>query len=778
MLFAWLFCLIPTGDPQWNLDQIMQDPIWLGALPQSLHESPLGLVLEVSSEVGQPNHQLLWDGSTFKPIPLEKERFASATSVKLSATSRVWLCEEELWVQDQKGFRALFRSTEDKFLIRSIDANRFVFLMQDQLFSCDVRTGLVTQLTNVKMADEPAEPEGWASHEEAQLIQYVDQQLKNKEQRKSRQDELREKDPLTLPKTVYLGKGNRFSDDGFLEEQKFFFYPDANLKYAVLVLAPEKDGDPTQYAQLINEEAQVKAREARPKVGSSGKSQKCGVLDMQKGVWTEIDFKDLPGLNDDPLADIKNSFSEADQKRLTPFKGPRALSFYPSGFEGDSLLITVIANDYKDRWICLYQVKDQKLEVLHHHTDKAWLQMYLRQMGENPAVSARAFWLNPKTIGFLSDEQGYQNLFQLDLTSRKAVNLTSGPFEVFSPFLSEDGKFWYFHSNRIHPGEFHFYRMPASGGNWEPLTEGEGAHSVLVRENANQLFDIFSTATEPPVVRFKAGKTWKTVYTATSPAFAQLKKVQPQFVTYSNQDGLSVHARLYQPEKPNGAGVVFVHGAGYLQNADKGWSGYFREFMFHQLLVQEGFTVLDPDFRASAGYGRDWRTAIYRHMGDKDLMDVVDGATYLTTQGVDQKRIGVYGGSYGGFITLMAMFTAPDVFQSGAALRPVTDWAYYNHWYTSRILNTPQNDPVAYRQSSPIYFAEGLKGHLLICHGMVDDNVHFQDSVRLAQRLIELKKANWSLAPYPVEPHGFRMPTSWYDEYRRIHELFLDTLIP
>ena len=122
---------------------------------------------------------------------------------------------------------------------------------------------------------------------------------------------------------------------------------------------------------------------------------------------------------------------------------------------------------------------------------------------------------------------------------------------------------------------------------------------------------------------------------------------------------------------------------------------------------------------------------------------------------MNPKRIGVYGGSYGGFITLMAMFTTPDVFAAGAALRPVTDWAHYNHGYTSNILNVPQKDAEAYRKSSPIYFAEGLKGALLICHGMVDTNVLFQDSVRLAQRLIELRKENWELAPYPVENHGF-----------------------
>jgi len=160
-------------------------------------------------------------------------------------------------------------------------------------------------------------------------------------------------------------------------------------------------------------------------------------------------------------------------------------------------------------------------------------------------------------------------------------------------------------------------------------------------------------------------------------------------------------------------------------------------------------------------------------MGGKDLDDNVDGVNYLVkTFGVDPKRVGMYGGSYGGFITLMALFTAPDVFAAGAALRPVTDWANYNQGYTSAILNEPYNDSLAYRRSSPIYFAEGLKSHLLICHGMVDINVHFQDAVKLTQRLIELGKDNWEIAPFPMEDHGFVEPSSWTDEYKRIFKLF------
>jgi dipeptidyl aminopeptidase/acylaminoacyl peptidase len=279
---------------------------------------------------------------------------------------------------------------------------------------------------------------------------------------------------------------------------------------------------------------------------------------------------------------------------------------------------------------------------------------------------------------------------------------------------------------------------------------------------------------------FTAGAQAKQVTTTPTEEFRNFKWIDPKVITYKARDGALVYARLFTPEMigakrdPKKPGVVFVHGAGYLQEAHKYWSSsYYRENMFNNILASRGYVVLDPDYRASAGYGRDWRTAIYRHMGGKDLDDVVDGAKFIVeTERVDPKRIGVYGGSYGGFITLMAMFTQPDVFAAGAALRPVSDWALYNHGYTSDILNLPQSDAEAYRKSSPIFFAEGLKGALLICHGMVDTNVFFQDSVRLVQRLIELRKENWSVAVYPVEDHGFLEATSWADEYKRIFNLF------
>jgi len=314
------------------------------------------------------------------------------------------------------------------------------------------------------------------------------------------------------------------------------------------------------------------------------------------------------------------------------------------------------------------------------------------------------------------------------------------------------------------------------------ITNMSGEHEVTVSPDGTTFATVYSYTNKPPELYLQAmNPNAKPVKVTSSPApeFWEYPWLDVPIVEVPARDGVMVPAHLYKPAnfKKGGPAVIFVHGAGYLQNVHRHWSNYYREYMFHHLLMERGYMVVDMDYRGSAGYGRDWRTAIYRHMGGKDLDDHVDGANWLVKEhSVDPKKIGIYGGSYGGFITLMAMFTQPNVLCAGAALRPVTDWAHYNHPYTSNILNVPQSDAEAYKQSSPIYFAQGLKGALLICHGMVDVNVHFQDSVRLAQRLIELHKENWEFAPYPVEDHGFVQPSSWADEYKRILKLFESNL--
>ena len=286
-------------------------------------------------------------------------------------------------------------------------------------------------------------------------------------------------------------------------------------------------------------------------------------------------------------------------------------------------------------------------------------------------------------------------------------------------------------------------------------------------------FDIATARFLYVVVGILCGAAFETVFAPGSP----LADVRTRLARYLDR-AAAVGAGALRRE-PNGAAVFFVHGAGYLQNAHRWWSTYFREYQFHNLLADAGYLVLDLDYRASEGYGRDWRTAVYRHMGGRDLQDYVDASRWVGDEfGVDPERVAIYGGSYGGFLTLMALFTEPEHFGGGAAMRSVTDWAHYNDTYTRNILNTPAQDPEAYRRSSPIEFAAGLEDPLLMTHGLVDDNVQPQDIFRLSQRLIELGKRDWELAIAPVEPHGYVEPTSWADLLHRIYDLIEHTVGP
>ena len=434
--------------------------------------------------------------------------------------------------------------------------------------------------------------------------------------------------------------------------------------------------------------------------------------------------------------------------------------------------------DNKDRWFVTLEPESGRTKVIDVLRDEAWV----REAGFGGTTIE--FLPDNRRIAFLSERDGWMHLYTLDVSTdaAKPQQLTTGKWEVTSAEIARDGKKFYITTSEVHPGERHVYSLPIDGGQATRLTTMSGANDATVSPDDGMLALVHLYSNKPPEVHLmpnRPGAAASQITTTPTAEWRGFNWIDPKVITFKARDGVDVYARLFTPEMigarrdPSRPAAVFVHGAGYLQNAHRYWSTYFREYMFHNLLASRGYVVLDVDYRASAGYGRDWRTAIYRHMGGKDLEDIVDGARYLVAkEQVNARRIGVYGGSYGGFITLMAMFTTPDVFAAGAALRPVTDWAHYNHGYTSNILNIPQRDAEAYRKSSPIYFAEGLKGALLICHGMVDTNVHFQDSVRLAQRLIELRKENWELAVYPVEPHGFTEESSWADEYKRILKLF------
>ncbi|HEY0746732.1 MAG TPA: prolyl oligopeptidase family serine peptidase, partial [Steroidobacteraceae bacterium] len=566
--------------------------------------------------------------------------------------------------------------------------------------------------------------------------------------------------------------------------------PDA--RWLIVVTEPKSHlkGQEGQLTRYVTESGYEEFEKERLRVGRNPPSaQSLLLLNLMDHTIHPLALDKLLGLDEDPLKSVREenakdrvptdteagAASAAGQKK----RGVWVINDEPDAvsggmiwsLDGGALGIQLYSIDHKDRWLASVDFAHYALIPEHRLSDGAWIDRAFNDFG----------WLNDnRTLWYESEESGYAHLY-IKVPHGEARPLTQGRFEVSAPQLSADGRWFYALSNATAPYSYDVYRVASSGGPLQRLTHLEGVEKAQLDRSGKQLLLSYSTPymrTQIAVAKADgSGKPRELTDTRTA-EYKALTWIQPEIIKIpSTHFNGVIYAKLYRDTEGGSAAkkpaVLFVHGAGYLQDVHLHYSYYFREQMFNNLLAHQGYMVLDMDYRASAGYGRDWRTAIYRQMGHPELEDLLDGKKWLAEQaGVDPKRVGLYGGSYGGFMTLMALFRAPGEFAAGAALRPVTDWMQYDDNYTAGILNDPHTDPIAYKRSSPIEFASGLQDALLICHGVIDDNVLFEDSMRLYERLIELHKDNFSLSPYPLDRHGFTNADSWLDEYKRIYRLF------
>jgi len=783
--FALLFAVVAlaAAAQQFDLsiDNIMRGPGLYGWTPEDVRWSPDGQHVYFSwklytdtLEHDRDTYVVNRDGSGLRKLSDDEKKDAPPANAQWTRDKHraVYLDDADVFLWDAAtGKRRALTQTNDvesapQF---TFDENRVTFVRANNVFAIDLANGSITQLTNIAGPDDKgpnvtmwddATKKGTASQEyikaeERKLLDIVDRKAKKREEDEAKRKREHPIKPFKLDKKQSVVNA-RLSPDG---------------KTIVLVINNESDkAKKTIVPNYITESVYTDTIPGRDKVGDAQPPSRIAVVSTVNGdvKWFEHGLKPLPAdatqqKNDEGKASEQKTEKSADTQRESAQPKEREVNLRAPVWseDGKHAFVVVRSSDNKDAWVMDFDPASAKGRTIVTMHDDAWLRF----------ADAQSFgWANNDTIYYLSEASGFMHLYEVPFVGGAPKQLTSGKWEVDSAVLSDDKKSFFLTTSEESPFVRHLYRIPVGGGASTKLTSMDGDNEAVVSPDGNAVANVYSYTNKPPEL-YVSGKR---VTTSPAPDFANYQWLDVPIVRVPARDGVEVPARIYKPANwKGGRAVIFVHGAGYLQNVNRFWSSYAHEYMFHHLLMSKGYLVLDIDYRGSRGYGRDWRTAIYRHMGGKDLEDNVDAARWLVkVHGVDPKRIGVYGGSYGGFITLMAMFTTPDVFAAGAALRPVTDWAAYNNGYTSNILNLPQNDAEAYRKSSPIYFAQGLKGHLLICHGMVDTNVHFQDSVRLAQRLIELRKTNWEIAPYPVENHGFVEPTSWADEYKRILKLF------
>ncbi|MGH7644991.1 MAG: prolyl oligopeptidase family serine peptidase, partial [Gemmatimonadales bacterium] len=555
----------------------------------------------------------------------------------------------DLYVVDRAGAKRRLTDTRaaESAPSWSADGRTVLFTRDDNAWALDLGGGRLAQLSDIRRGPAPkraTEPEGQKRalrDEQRALFDFVRRQVA--------EQQLRADSDTAGARPLWLEERQSVA--------RLHVAPDG--RFVMVTVAERARGDSVEGRRAVmpvwvTQSGYVETEQIRTKVGDAVERRKTAIVDVATGRATWVDS--------------------------TVGSGERDLQGLGFSSNGRHALVRATSLDYQDAWLAVVDLPSLATRTVAHLHDDAWL--------DGP-LGGTAGWLpDGETVYYGSEETGYAHLYLVPAAGGAARALTSGPWEVQRAELSPDGRRFTLHTNEADFAQVHAWALDVASGRRVQLTKQEGRQDVALSPDGRTLAVVHSAADRPPELFLhpsRPGATGRPVTESPTPAWRSFPWTRPEIVMVPASDGVPVPARLYRPAAvpANGAAIIFVHGAGYLQNVHRWWSSYYREYMFHHLLAARGYHVLDLDYRGSAGQGRAWRTAVYRHMGGRDLDDQVDAARWLVRElGVDSARIGIYGGSYGGFITLMAMFTRPGVFAAGAALRPVTDWAHYNHPYT------------------------------------------------------------------------------------------------
>ena len=667
----------------------------------------------------------------------------------------------------------------------SADGRTLQFRDGNDWYGYDLASGVTAPAAILKFADDPqAKKPDALERQQLELFSTLREVKADRDAHRAQQQALDAADASRAPQPFWLGDKIKAVDTELS--------PDGRWMLVITEPAHHDDGKAPGVIHYVTDSGYTELQKAREYVGRNDPApQSLLLLDLAAHKAWPLATDPLPGIKDDPLKAIRErtiaaleKAGHADEAKALKAPAVRPVTIASNGSgggivwseDGNEAAVQLRAIDNKDRWIASVDFAKHALVAQDRLHDAAWINWSFNDFG----------WLKDgRTLWYLSEASGWSRLYAKPLDGKAKALTGNTRYEVSQPTLSPDGQWFYLLANKVAPYSYDVYRVPSGGGELVRVTEYEGVDGYTLSPDGSQLAVLHSAPylLSQLAVQSSAGGTPRELTDTMKSAYTARPWIQPQFVEVPSSHGAgTIHAKYYGPAGETGApasrpAVLFVHGAGYLQDVSKQETYYIREQMFQNLLVQQGYEVLDVDYRGSAGYGRDWRDAIYRKMGHPELEDLLDGKAWLVKHhGVDPRRVGIYGGSYGGFMTEMALLRAPGQFAAGAALRPPADWATYNHEYTSNILNDPQLDPEAYQTSSPIEYAQNLQDPLLIEHGLIDDNVLASDSIRLYQRFVELHKKNFWISLYPLERHDFKHADDWYDEYRRIDELF-DTYV-
>ncbi len=385
--------------------------------------------------------------------------------------------------------------------------------------------------------------------------------------------------------------------------------------------------------------------------------------------------------------------------------------------------------------------------------------------------------------GFIwaSERSGYQHLYLYDGDGKLIRQLTAGEWMVES-IAGVDAKkgVVYFTGRKDSPLESHFYAVSFDADEPRRITSSAGMHAVVLDHSFKYFVDIHSSLTQPPHVtlrRLSNGSKVREIYVNDDPRVKDLKLRPPELVSFQNRDGVLLYGALYRPARRSRKlqpAIVYVYGGPHAQLVTNSWS--MTASMRVQYLRNLGYVVFVLDNRGSAKRGLAFEGAIKHDMGNVEVQDQVDGVRWLVEQGIaDPARVGVYGASYGGYMSAMCLVRAPESFNLAVVESPVTHWDGYDTFYTERYMGTPQNNTDGYKVSSVMHHIEKMTGKLLLVHGLIDENVHFRHTARLISALIQSRKP-YDLLLFPDERHGPRRLEDRIFMEEQIRDYFLNNL--
>ena len=438
----------------------------------------------------------------------------------------------------------------------------------------------------------------------------------------------------------------------------------------------------------------------------------------------------------------------------------------------------------KDPDVLTYQweSRDQKKLVMRAVTWPSMAQEELLSENSDTWLNLHddlKFLKDKKRFLWASERDGFKHLYLYSIDGTPIRQLTRGEWVVDEvEHIDEEEGVVYFTGRKDTPLESHLYSVPLAGGEVKKLTSRAGFHDITFSKKGNNYVDLFSTVNSPPQVSLHnpTGEriTWllENKVDENHPLYPYLSDwIEPEFGSFLTSDKARLYYRLYKPKdfdpETRYPVIVYLYGGPGAQRVTNSWGRHFSQYM-----AQQGYVVFTLDNRGSYNRGKAFEEPIYHAMGTVEVADQVEGVKFLRKYPwVDPERVGAHGSSYGGYMTIMTMFKEPEYFKAGVAGAPVTDWTLYDTHYTERYLGDPAEPGEVYKKSSVFDYAEGLKGPLLIYHGMADDNVLFKNSTKL-YKLLQDNNTPFYVMDYPGKKHRFSGKTTSMHRLNMIRNFF------